>query len=71
MHTADKHVKVCILAGQSSMKGRALNRLLDCLATDAKTKDLVANLRQDDKWLVRDDVFIRGVVHRGLVWVRL
>ena len=62
---ADKPVKVFILAGQSNMEGKAPNALLDHQATDAKTKDLFAHLRKDDKWVVRDDVFIRFLDRKG------
>ena len=62
---ADKPVKVFILAGQSNMEGKAPNALLDHQATDAKTKDLFAHLRKDDKWIVRDDVFIKFLDRKG------
>jgi len=58
-------VKVFILAGQSNMEGKAPNALLDHQATDAKTKDLFAHLRKDDKWIVRDDVFIKFLDRKG------
>src|SRR6185369_13057499 len=60
-----KPVKVFILAGQSNMEGKAPNALLDHQATDAKTKDLFAHLRKDDKWIVRDDVFIKFLDRKG------
>jgi hypothetical protein len=62
---ADKLVKVYILAGQSNMEGKAPNTLLDHQATDPKTKDLFAHLRKDDKWIVRDDVFIKFLERKG------
>ncbi len=62
---ADKPVRVFILAGQSNMEGKAPNSLLDHQATDAKTKDLFAHLRKDDKWAVRDDVFIKFLERKG------
>lgn len=62
---ANKPVKVFILAGQSNMEGKAPNALLDHQATDAKTKDLFAHLRKDDKWIVRDDVFIKFLDRKG------
>lgn len=65
VHAADKTVKVFILAGQSNMEGKARNALLDYQATDAKTKDLFARLRKDDKWGVRDDVFIKFLDRKG------
>ena len=58
-------VKVFILAGQSNMEGKAPNTLLDHQATDPKTKDLFAHLRKDDKWIVRDDVFIKFLDRKG------
>lgn len=57
--------KVFILAGQSNMEGKAPNALLEHQATDPKTKDLFAHLRKDDKWIVRDDVFIRFLDRHG------
>jgi alpha-galactosidase len=60
-----KTVKVFILAGQSNMEGKAPNTLLDHQATDAATKDLFAHLRKDDKWIVRDDVFIKFLDREG------
>ncbi len=62
---ADKPVKVFVLAGQSNMEGKAPNALLDHQATDAKTKALFAHLRKDDKWIVRDDVFIKFLDRSG------
>ncbi len=65
VHAAEKPVKVFILAGQSNMEGKARNSLLDFQATDAKTKDFFAPLRKDDKWIERDDVFIKFLERRG------
>ena len=62
---AARTVKVFILAGQSNMEGKAPNTLLDHQATDAKTRDLFAHLRKDDKWIVRDDVFIKFLDRKG------
>ena len=62
---ADKPVKVFILAGQSNMEGKAPNALLDHQATDPKTKAVFAHLRKDDKWIVRDDVFIKYLNRKG------
>jgi alpha-galactosidase len=58
-------VKVFILAGQSNMEGKAPNALLEHQATDPKTKDLFAHLRQGDEWIVRDDVFIKYLDRKG------
>ncbi|MBC7819256.1 MAG: sialate O-acetylesterase [Planctomycetaceae bacterium] len=65
LQAADKPVKVFILAGQSNMEGKAPNTLLDHQATDAKTKDLFAHLRKDDKWIEREDVFIKFLDRKG------
>jgi Carbohydrate esterase, sialic acid-specific acetylesterase len=58
-------IKVFILAGQSNMEGQAPNALLEHQAKDAKTKDLFAHLRKDDKWIVRDDVFVKFLDRHG------
>ena len=60
-----KSVKVFILAGQSNMEGKAPNTLLDHQAADPKTRELFAHLRRDDKWIVRDDVFIKFLDRKG------
>lgn len=65
LHADDKPVKVFILAGQSNMEGKAPNALLDHQARDAKTRELFAHLRKDDKWVVRDDVFIKFLDRKG------
>jgi alpha-galactosidase len=58
-------VKVFILAGQSNMKGKADQKLIDHQATDTKTKDFFKHLRTGDKWTVRDDVFIKFLNRHG------
>ncbi len=58
-------VKVYILAGQSNMEGKAQNKLWDHQATDEKTKDFFAHLRDGDKWVERDDVFIKFLGRSG------
>ncbi len=60
-----KPVKVFILAGQSNMEGKAANTLLDHQATDPKSKDFFAHLRDGDKWAVRNDVFIKFLGRKG------
>jgi hypothetical protein len=67
MHAAaaPKLVKVFILAGQSNMEGKAPNELFDHQATNATTKAFFAHLRKDDKWIVRDDVFIKFLERKG------
>ena len=67
LHSADapKPARVFILAGQSNMEGKAPNELLDHQAKDPKTRDLFVHLRKDDKWIVRDDVFIKFLDRKG------
>ncbi|MCA9178050.1 MAG: hypothetical protein KDB14_26485 [Planctomycetales bacterium] len=65
MLSAADTVKVFILAGQSNMEGKAKNELLDHQATDPKTKDLFAHLRNDEGWIVRDDVKIKYLNRHG------
>jgi len=62
---ADKPVKVFVLAGQSNMEGKAPDKLFDFQAADEKTKSNFAHLRKDDKWVVRDDVFIKFLDRKG------
>jgi len=62
---ADDTVKVFVLAGQSNMEGKAQQKLLDHQATDPKTKDFFAHLRDGDNWAVRDDVFIKFLGRKG------
>jgi hypothetical protein len=65
LHAVDKPVKVFILAGQSNMEGKAPNGLLEHQAKGAKTRDVFAHLRKDEKWIVRDDVFIKFLDRKG------
>lgn len=58
-------VKVFILAGQSNMEGKAANPLLEHQATDSKTSEMFAHLRNGDEWIVRDDVFIKFLNRHG------
>jgi hypothetical protein len=62
---AAETVKVFILAGQSNMEGKAPNALFEHQATDTKTKELFAHLRQDNQWIERDDVFIKYLKRSG------
>ena len=65
-HSASaKTVRAFILAGQSNMEGKARNSLLDFQATDEKTQEHYAHLRDGDKWAVRDDVFIKFLGRKG------
>src|SRR3954469_18073524 len=65
LHAGEKTVKIFILAGQSNMEGKAPNALLEHQAKDPKTKHLFAHLRKDDKWTVRDDVFVKFLDRHG------
>lgn len=65
LHAAQNVVRVFVLAGQSNMEGKAPDKLLDFQATDPKTRDFFAHLRKDDKWIVRDDVFIKFLDRKG------
>ena len=58
-------VRVYLLAGQSNMEGKATNKLYDHQATDAKTAKLFTRFRKDDKWVKRDDVFIKFLQRHG------
>ena len=60
-----KTVRAFILAGQSNMEGKAQNSLLDFQASDAKTAEHYVHLRDGDKWIVRDDVFIKFLGRKG------
>ena len=62
---ASETVKVYILAGQSNMEGKAQNKLWEHQATDPKTKEFFAHLRNGDQWAVRDDVFIKFLGRSG------
>src|SRR4029077_9427733 len=46
-------------------EGQAPNSLLEHQAKDPKTKDFFAHLRKDDKWIVRDDVFVKFLKRHG------
>lgn len=62
---ADDKVKVFILAGQSNMEGKAPNALLEHQAQAPETRDLFKHYRKDGQWIVRDDVFIKYLDHKG------
>jgi hypothetical protein len=67
LHTQDAPptVKVFVLAGQSNMVGQAPDALYEHQAKDPGTAELFAHLRADDKWIVRDDVFIKFLGRHG------
>jgi alpha-galactosidase len=60
-----KPVKVFILAGQSNMEGKAKLPLLEHQAKQPGTAELYQHLRQDDKWVERDDVWIKFLDRKG------
>jgi len=62
-------VKVFILAGQSNMEGKAKLSLLEYQAKQPATKDLFAHFRKDDKWIERDDVWIKFLDRHGKLTV--
>ena len=62
---AGKTVKVFVLAGQSNMEGKSKVSLWNHQATDPKTKDFFAHLRDSDEWVKRDDVFIKFLERHG------
>ena len=62
---AGKTVRAFILAGQSNMEGKAQNSLLNFQASDPKTAEHYVHLRDGDKWIVRDDVFIKFLGRKG------
>ena len=62
---ADDVVRVFVLAGQSNMEGKAPNALFEHQATDPKTSEFFARFRADDKWVERDDVFIKYLGRHG------
>src|SRR5262249_5613521 len=66
---ATKPVKVFILAGQSNMEGKAKLALLDYQVQQPATRDLFAHLRKDDKWIERDDVWIKFLDRKGKLTV--
>ena len=51
-------VKVFILAGQSNMEGKGAVNTLEYLGEDSEYGHLLADIRKQGEWVVRDDVFI-------------
>src|SRR5271170_6344502 len=51
------------------MEGKAKVFLLDYQARQPATRDLFKHLRQDDKWLERDDVWIKFLDRKGKLTV--
>jgi hypothetical protein len=62
-------VKVVILAGQSNMEGKAKVSLLEYQAKQPATSDLFKHLRKDDKWIERDDVWVKFLDRHGKLTV--
>jgi alpha-galactosidase len=60
-----KPVLVFILAGQSNMEGKAKVELLEYQARQPATRELFAHLRKDDKWVERDDVWVKFLDRKG------
>jgi hypothetical protein len=58
-------VNVFILAGQSNMEGKAADELFDYQATHEPTQAFFAHLRSGDRWIERDDVFIKFLDRHG------
>ena len=71
LHAAEptRPIKVFILAGQSNMEGKAKVSLLDFQAAQPATRDLYKHLRKDDKWIERDDVWIKFLDRKGKLTV--
>jgi alpha-galactosidase len=64
-----KPVKVFVLAGQSNMEGKAKVSLLDYQAKQSETSDLFKHWRSSDKWIERDDVWIKFLDRKGKLTV--
>jgi len=64
-----KSVKVFILAGQSNMEGKAKVSLLEYQANQPVTRDLFGSLRKAEKWIERDDVWIKFLDRKGKLTV--
>ncbi len=62
---AQRPVKVFILAGQSNMEGKAKVSLLEYQSNQPETKGQFQHLKQDGKWVVRDDVWIKFLDRKG------
>jgi hypothetical protein len=62
-------VKVFILAGQSNMEGKAKVSLMDYQAEQPGTRDFFKHLRKNDKWIERDNVWIKFLDRKGKLTV--
>ena len=64
-----KPLKVFVLAGQSNMEGKAKMSLVEYQARQPGTSDLFKDFRRSDKWVERDDVWIRFLDRKGKLTV--
>jgi alpha-galactosidase len=62
-------VKVFVLAGQSNMEGKAKLALLEYQAAQPETHDLFKHWRTGDKWIEREDVWIKFLDRKGRLTV--
>ena len=53
------------MPGNRTWRARRPTQLLEHQAKDPKTSKLFAHLRKDDKWIVRDDVFVKFLDRHG------
>lgn len=67
--SADRPVKVFILAGQSNMEGKAKISLLEYQIEQPATRPLFEHLRKDGRWVQRKDVWIRFLDRKGYLTV--
>ena len=58
-------VKVFILAGQSNMEGKGKVTLAEYQSQAPQFRDFYKHLKQDGKWVVRDDVWMNFLDRRG------
>jgi hypothetical protein len=68
-YSAERPIKVFILAGQSNMEGKAKVSLLDYQAEQPATRELYKSLRKDGKWVERADVWIKFLDRKGKLTV--
>lgn len=66
---ASKPIKVFVLAGQSNMEGKAKVSLLEYQAKQEATRDLFKHWRSNDKWIERNDVWIKFLDRKGKLTV--
>ena len=66
---SSKKVKVFILAGQSNMEGKAKIELLEYQVDQPETRDIFKHLKKNEKWVMRDDVWINFLNRKGKLTV--